>query len=255
MNCAAARVAATRLKNHPLYKGLTKNGKWTGEIRTCLDIGRRDILEQPLHLRNPRMIFPCFMGDLFNLPFEFIAKVFNKMFLAEQHTYQVLTKHPKRALEFMTNLLYWCGFERLPNLWLGVSVENQKRADERIPILLQIPAAMRYVSFEPMVGKIQLIKSPNEYLTKAEKTPLAMQVQQGYICDVRQLVKQIHWVIIGCESGPKRRPCKLEWVRDLVRQCKAAGVAVFVKQLSINGKVSHNPAEWPEDLRLREWPK
>jgi len=119
----------------------------------------------------------------------------------------------------------------LPNLHLGVTCENQRTADERIPVLLQIPAAVRFLSLEPLLEDIRL--NPINFHYK------------GFI----------NWVIIGCESGPGRRPCKLEWVRNIVDQCKAAGVPVFVKQLDINGVVEHDINKFPEDLKIREYPK
>ena len=123
--------------------------------------------------------------------------------------------------------------------WLGVTAENQRRADERIPVLLQTPAAVRWVSLEPLLGPIDLNK--RELLIDKRRFKYT-------------LGNYLDWVVVGCESGPKRRPCKIEWVREIVEQCRDAGVPVFVKQLSINGKVSHDMDEWPEDLRVREYP-
>jgi protein gp37 len=117
----------------------------------------------------------------------------------------------------------------LENVWLGVTAENQEMADQRIPILLQIPAAKRFVSIEPCLKKINI---------------------KGYL----EYIEHLNWVIVGCESGPRRRPCKIEWVRSIVQQCKDTAVPVFVKQLSIDGKVSHDMNEWPADLRIREFP-
>ncbi len=114
----------------------------------------------------------------------------------------------------------------LPNLWLGVTAENQAMADKRIPILLNIPAAKRFVSLEPMLENCKL--------------------------SIGNL-QLIDWVIVGCESGPGRRECKVEWMQSIVDQCREAGVKCFVKQVSIGGKVSHDPAEWPEGLRVREF--
>lgn len=251
LNCAAAKVAATRLKHHPLYEGLTTNGQWNGKIRLCTEIGRQDILEKPLHWRDPRMVFPCFMGDLFNLPFEFIAEVFLVAQKCPQHTFQFLTKRIERAAEFYKwNYVLEVAKEwgQLKNLWLGVSVENQKAADERIPILLQIPAAVRFVSVEPMLESVDV-------LIRQKMERLAAIVAGRPFSHIDNPTPLPDWVIIGCESGPKRRECKLEWVGDIVRHCKMADIKVFVKQLSINGKVSHSPKEWPEDLRVRDYPK
>jgi len=259
LNCAAAMSAQLCVnRGNKKYEGLVKNGKWTGEVRLF-----PDLLDKPLHWRKPRMIFPAFMGDLFHeaVPFEFIDKVFETMALCwgnaayrkntyPNHIFQILTKRPKQMLKYLSGDVKkrWgdgapC-IGTLPNVWLGVSVENQKAADERIPILLQIPAAVQFVSVEPMLEAVDL------------KWNLTYPSQRcsSYIRN-ESPPKSLDWVIIGCESGPKRRPCKLEWVRDLVEQCKAADVPVFVKQLSINGKVSHKPEEWPEWARLRQMPK
>ena len=121
---------------------------------------------------------------------------------------------------------------------------SQEDADKNIPILLPIPAAVRFVSLEPLLENIDLHISDS-------RRDIIFRRTHGQSYERRF----IDWLIIGCESGPKRRPCKLEWVRNIVEQCRAAQVPVFVKQLSIDGKVNHNPADWPEDLRIREYPK
>ena len=155
-----------------------------------------------------------------------------------------------------------------PNLYLGVSVENQKAADERIPILLQIPAAKRFISIEPCLGDINLEQVVQrcagekgcEYVGVAKIFNNPRKIggiccpncgkNHTFVCDL--MLGKISQIIIGCESGQKRRPCKIEWVRSIVQQCQAAGVKVFVKQLDINGRVSHDMNEWPEDLRIQE---
>jgi len=117
------------------------------------------------------------------------------------HTYILLTKRPERMMQFKR-------YFTSRRIWLGVTAENQARADERIPILLQIPAAVRFVSLEPLLGPIDL------------KIP-------------RASCAQISWCITGCESGPGRRPAKIEWFRDLKDQCVEAGVPFFLKQLEL----------------------
>jgi protein gp37 len=236
LNCAAARCAASRnLKNHPLYKGLTKNGKWTGEIRLCTDIGRGDILEQPLHWRNGRKIFPAFMSDLFHpdVPFEFIDKVFEVIGMCQQHQFLILTKRIKRALEISNqDPLHYCP----SNTHIGVSVENQKAANERIPVLLEIPAIKRFISFEPLLSKVD------------GKFHFGLAKNHD---DLRGL---IDYIIIGAESKGAwpGRECRIEWVRSLVQQAQAAGVKVFVKQLHLNGKLVKDVKLFPKDLQLRE---
>jgi len=194
------------------------------------------------------------MTDLFhqNIMSTHLEVTLSRVFSASQHTYLVLTK---RAREMRATICNWSVLIGRPddppaNLWLGVTVENQQAADERIPYLLDTPAAVRFVSLEPLLGEIDI----SEYLApnyeglwrNGEIDPISRD-------DWR--FNSLDWAIIGCESGPKRRPCKIEWVRDLVRQCRVAGVPVFVKQLDLDGRVSHNPAEWPEWARVREYPK
>jgi hypothetical protein len=125
----------------------------------------------------------------------------------------------------------------LPNVWPGITAEDQKRADERVPCLIRTRAVLKFVSAEPMIGRVSFVDTHGTWLSSPESS-----------------YPGIDWVIIGAESGPGRRPCKLEWVRDLVQQCQAAKVPVFVKQLDIDGKISKNPEEWPEDLRVRQYP-
>jgi protein gp37 len=183
------------------------------------------------------------MSDLFHeaVPFEYIDTVYSTMMSADWHTYQILTKRPERALEYYESVERDQGeccepnpIRCMPNVQLLVSVSTQKEMDKAENVLWQIPAVVRGFSFEPLLGPIRD-------------------------------VPPFEWHIVGCESGPKRRPCKLEWVRDIVRQCKEAGVACFVKQIPrgrINPKsmkywqkVSTNPDEWPQDLRVREYPR
>ena len=162
-NCAARRSVGNRffgLADHPLYKGTVEGGKWTGVVQTCLDVGRPDILEQPRHWRTPRMIFVEFMGDLFHpkVPFSFIERVMRVIEQCPQHTFQILTKRSQRMLEYFSGVGKQFELSCCPNLWLGVSVENQKTADERIPDVLAIPgAAVRFVSAEPQLGALDLL--------------------------------------------------------------------------------------------------
>ncbi len=230
-------------------------------------------LDKPLKRKKPAMFFVCSMGDLFHesVPFEWVDRVMAVVALCPQHTFQVLTKRPERMLEYFTEstpihgmylnsdvrcrikdaqreIWYektdrtksqWSGLWPLRNLWLGVTAENQETADERIPILLDIPAAVRFVSVEPMLEGINL----DAYMGR----------QYG-ICNAVYSYSYLDQVIIGCESGSGRRLCKVEWIQSAVDQCAAAGVPVFVKQIEVNGKVNHNPAEWPESLQVRQWP-
>jgi len=206
-----------------------------------------DRLHVPLHWSKPRMCFVCSLGDLFHadVPEEFIYRVFRIIRRAETHRFVILTKRQYRMLDYMQertkNAHRIAGSFPPRNLWLGVSVENQAMADERIPLLLQAPAAVRFVSLEPLIGPADIW----DYCT----LPHTPDCKAGWNCETK-----LDWIIVGCESGPRRRPCNLEWVKSVVDQCDAAQVPVFVKQLDIGGKVSHDPAEWPEWARRQEWP-
>jgi protein gp37 len=159
-------------------------------------------------------------------------------------------------------------------------VSTQADADKNIPILLQIPAAVRFVSIEPMLEKIDISEFEEENWRCDICGSFYTHFQDmscnhcGSLERSAEYHNQLDWVIIGSESGPKRRPCKLEWIRDIVSQCKEARVPVFIKQISLPGCrkcrfapcthlhghrqidiVSKNPAEWPKDLRVQEYPK
>jgi len=152
--------------------------------------------------------------------------------------------------------------EYLPNVWQGSSVSTQPDADREIPLLLKTPAAVRFVSAEPLLEEIDAGFGAN--MTEEEDRAYGwIPCHEGGIRHQHPLgefvggpcARKLDLIIIGCESGPGRRPCKLDWVHSLIEQADAAEVPVFVKQLEIDGKVSHNPAEWPKWARRREQPK
>ncbi len=256
----------------------------------------------PMRWRKPRRVILSI--DLFHedVPFEFIDKVYAIMGLCPQHTFQVLTKRSERMAEYLRvtnrsaciadavrvmrlrglgsvmddpcelmkiggyNLREW----PLPNVWLGTSVEDQKAADERIPHLLRCPAAVRFLSCEPLLGEVDVSAFVGTRLHPQD-------IEGGWKCADR-------WVIVGGESGPGARPCRVEHIYSIVRQGKGSGTPVFVKQLGARPvQVNHgpempmrwvpddggeaierwykprdrkgaDPAEWPEDLRVREMP-
>jgi protein gp37 len=187
-------------------------------------------LTQPSEWRKPQRVFVNSMSDLFHedVPFEFIFQVFAYMLpMASnkwaRHTFMILTKRPQRMAEFihwMTNRdglrIEW----PLKNIWLGVTAENQQTADERIPILLQIPAAVRFVSVEPMLGAVNL-EPYLQYPPLHENYKMTFGVNE---------FKGLDWIICGGETGPQKRPFKREWIADLYDQCKAAGVPFFDKK-------------------------
>lgn len=155
-----------------------------------------DLVDLPRKWRRPLMIFVNSMSDLFHegVPEEFIQRVFRTMNECSWHTFQVLTKRSARLRELAPRLVW------TENIWIGVSVENA-RVMNRIADLVQLPAAVRFLSCEPLLGPL-----PN--------LPL----------------EGIHWVIVGGESGPKARPMNVEWVREIRDQCAQAGVPFFFKQ-------------------------
>ena len=271
--CYAERMAYRFSGKDQPYEGLVKltnNGpRWTGVVR-CIE----EKLTEPLQWKKPRRIFVNSMSDVFHeaVPDEFISRMFAVMALAPQHTFQLLTKRADRMESYLREMSsdpeaycftwadewYWEGPHRwqhnapslksrvwpLPNVHLGVSVEDQKRADERIPHLLRTPASVRWLSCEPLLESVDLSVYVFPPFTmpgcKASQTP-----------DVH-MAPSIDWVVIGCESGPGMRSFEGAWARKIVADCKAAGVPVHVKQIRVGGKVSHDPAQWPVDLRVRE---
>ncbi len=306
-HCYAETVAARFSGPGQAYEGLAErrsNGepRWTGKVQLV-----EKHLTDPLRWTRPRRVFVNSMSDLFHesLSDEAIDRVFAVMvdaFLLRGHVFQVLTKRPERMLAYLSaederraRIASWVKGNHLaavydprsvrltlwpiPGVWLGVSVEDQARADERIPLLLETPAAVRFISAEPLLGPVDL------------ESPVAVGVHAlgcgDENCPTRRdgSCRGLDWVIVGGESGPRARPCDVAWIRDLVRQCREAGTACFVKQLGgrpayfgsgslpgpdvevmardnsarwsywvLRDRKGGDPAEWPEDLRVREFP-
>ncbi|MBZ0126402.1 MAG: phage Gp37/Gp68 family protein [Rhodocyclaceae bacterium] len=171
----------------------------------------------PLAWKRPRRIFVCPRADLFHdaVPTGFIRAVFDFMAACPQHTFQVLTKHAARM-----QFLLWSEFDwqPLPNVWIGVSVEDQAAADERISLLLQTPAAVRWVSAEPLLGSLDLVNPLGLWRVGAKRL-----LAPNHYPD-------INWVVAGGESGPNARPMHPSWARSLRDQCTKAGVPFLFKQ-------------------------
>jgi protein gp37 len=190
----AARLQAM---DHPAYLGtVRKSGGrpvWTGKIHLI-----ERAVKIPLSWKKPRKIFVNSMSDLFQdgVPTPFIRRVWDTMDQAYWHTYQILTKRP----ENMLNVLCELGRDPLPNVWLGVSVESEKYKG-RITSLQKIPAHVRFISFEPLVGSIGKVD-----------------------------LSGIHWAIVGGESGPRARAMNEGWVEEIRQQCKRQNVEFFFKQ-------------------------
>lgn len=239
-NCYAEIMAARFNKPGQWGHGLAKivetpagkDHRWTGEIRRD-----EEELRRPLHWRRPRKVFVCSTADLFHedVPDRWIDRVFAVMALCPQHTFQVLTKRAERMRAYVSSLpnrddilleaarsvgatLTSCRDVAisvrlpLPNVWIGVSVEDQARADERIPHLLATPAAVRWLSCEPLLGPVNI--------TDGMWAGPALEALEA----------TIDWVVAGGESGPGARPMHPDWARSLRDQCAAAGVPFLFKQ-------------------------
>lgn len=197
---------------------------------------REKELDALAKLKKPSRIGTQFMGDLFheNVEHEMQSSIFVEMFLNPQHTYLILTKRPENMLKFLENFVYMGAYwfrtpvKYHPHIWLGVTVENYDHKD-RIKTLLQIPAAVHWVSHEPALGPIIY---PPDFLALGNRA----------------------WVASGAESGSGARPSEIDWFRQDRLQCVIAGVPFFLKQMNINGKLVKMPeldgrtwAEYPQD--------
>ena len=300
-NCYAMTLAGTRLRHIASRAGLTRDSKagpvWTGEVRL-----NEEWLTQPLRWRAPRMVFVCAHGDLFHesVPDEWIDRVFAVMALAPQHVFQVLTKRARRMREYLSGDrdrrvaracvdLWTDGAVRptadwpvesigdidmpddlkmrrwpLSHVWMGVSVEDQARANERVPDLLATPAAVRFVSAEPLLGPVDFARVGNIDTVKSAMPDALRRVQKdrplrgdgsisgcqidsiesphssilffqtpdhmgGFIVTSPREWPRLDWIIVGGESGPGARPMHPEWARSIRDQCKDAGVPFFFK--------------------------
>jgi len=241
-NCYAERLAATRLRHHSSRRGLVDaNGRWTGEVRR-----NEQWLDQPLRWRKPRKIFVAAHGDLFheNVPGEWLDRIFAVMAAASIHVFQVLTKRPSRAREYLAGAArdrilpkvnryfnaHGMSARKWPlsNIWLGTSIEDQRTADLRVDCLLHAPAAIRWISAEPLLGRIDLLhlKPPTSRPTTVD----ALRGMRHYAGTAMPAPAALDWVVAGGESGPRARPMRPEWARDLQRQCFLAEVPFFFKQ-------------------------
>lgn len=302
LNCYAERLEATRLRHTPKYRGLAvyKDGgpRWTGATRLW-----EPDLDAPLRRRGTGKVFVADMGDLFyeGVPTAALDRVVAVMLLAPRFTFQVLTKRAQRMRDYLRDpalyerVLHIADHEfrpRFPKLcgvgisdparfpapwiWWGVSVESQSYADERIPLLLDTPAAIRWVSAEPLLENVDL----SRYLSP----PCAacdVEEASGSDYDRTHTHERIDWVVVGGESGNKARPYCLSWARNILHDCAEAGVPCFHKQLGARpyetdpeaaevGDDGHwpvhrwldladgkggDPSKWPPGLDVREWPE
>lgn len=195
-----------------------------------------DRLAQPLKWRKPRRIFVASMGDVWAMSgWPKIDEIFYVCHQAPQHTYMFLTKRIEAAWYYFNSPIYKQStmkrheFLKHDNIYLGVTAENQKRADERIPILLQIPAKVRFVSVEPMLGPVNISKYFMHSIhcpdMPRDNEPMSW-AGSSYRCKCSHL----DWVICGCESGPGRRDTEWEWIDKLCQQCHVSNTPFFLKQ-------------------------
>lgn len=265
-------------EHDPLNAPSWKEARWTGKVRLI-----EEHLQDPLHWTKPRMIFVNSMSDLFHeqVKNEWIDMICAVMALCPLHTFQCLTKRPERMKEYCTDpktrsrialAIFDLALELktpkegrplplvdrpdstveqpamwvqwpLPNVWWGVSVEEQDTADMRIPYLMDMPAARRWVSYEPALGPLTL---------RPDWMPLIfgrVEVEPG-----------IDWLVVGGESGPGAREMQIEWALDVKRQCERGHVAFFFKQGSETGEYAKSRHYkilecFPPELRVREYPQ
>ena len=247
-------------------------------------------LKDLLRLRAPRKIFLGSMTDLFHesIPDSYLEQVFGVLAVTPHLTYQLLTKRPERMRDFVNShthqecvaAMLAAGVVKgmserarraylkrvgpgwpwpLPNVWLGTSVEDQQAADMRVPALLQTQATIRFLSVEPLLGYVDLRHVQYDDLVEID----ALAGTHGVLRPHGGVNARLDWVIVGGESGPRARPLGLAWVESLIEQCRATDTAVFVKQLGEVWARGHhtrerhagNSDEWPEHLRIREFPQ
>ncbi|CAD5984049.1 DUF5131 family protein [Planktothrix agardhii] len=260
-NCYAASATKTaRLQQFPQYQ---KVSKWNGTVEFV-----EKQLEKPYKWKKPKKIFICSMADIFheNVPFNWVEEIFYMIENCPQHTFQILTKRPERMIEFFdwyiarnsdhSVELQWT----MPdNIWLGVSCENQAMADKRIPLLMQIPAKVRFLSCEPLLEPINLSKFlPIEWSEIAEDWIESWPGIGSYSTDYP------NWIIVGLESGSNARRCDLQAVHSIINQCQTAKVKVFCKQLGTvwakesgtykQDRKGASPELWDKSFNVQEFP-
>lgn len=320
-HCYAESVAARFSGEGQPYHGVARrrsNGEatWTGMIRVV-----PEHIEDPLRWTKPRRVFVNSMSDLFHegVGDSTLALIFGVMALAPRHTFQILTKRPERMQDVLADggrAMIQAGMERvgvvnrrgkafdveyadlpfpLPNVWLGVSVEHQSAAEARIPYLLNTPAAVRFLSCEPLLGPVDLTDIYVRHSIEGMMGGGRLDALRGQVCDretgcVVEDVEPLDWVIVGGESGRDARPMDLRWAASLVAACTTASVPAFVKQLGavpmepesdwrgrakarlldarnrervpegfvplkIGGCKGDDIATWPQELQMREMPE
>ena len=225
-------------------------------------------LDHPRRWRKASRVFVNSMSDLFHeqIPDEYVFRVLETIADCPQHIFQVLTKRPERMRELVQSYMAREGLDSpLPNLWLGVSVENQRWARTRIPVLLEVAAAVRFLSCEPLLGAVDLRdwvdfapsgRPPAASGSRIEETRVAHDASVTRSKSDGLARREIlHWIIVGGQSGPKHRPIDMNWVRAIRDQCQAARVAFFFEQnRRSHPKSGRTPARRPNLGRVSSWP-
>jgi protein gp37 len=247
-------------------------------------------LDRPMRWRGAKRIFVENQSDLFGEwnADEQIDLIFAVMDLCYWHTFQILTKRHERMIAYLSAkdrtsrietaliLLAMAGIPihngpntpwPMPHVWLGVSVENQETADERIPVLLKIPAAKRFVSFEPALGPVDFTKITHKIGEDSSTVESVLEGDDGFRLNAAR--EKLDWIIVGGESGTGARPFNIGWARNTISQCRESSIACFIKQLGkhpeeetelgtvrlgLRDRKGADMAEWPEDLRVQEFP-
>ncbi len=278
-HCYAEHSTPTRTKGIKWGQGQprsrTSASYWTQPLRWNY---RAKTLSETLSETKPERprIFPSLMDWLDDeVPIEWLADFLKLIHDTPHLDWLLLTKRPENfanrlkqcalkipGYEGNTALFWWMRGQPPHNIWIGTSVEDQPRADQRIPALLKIPAAIRFLSVEPLLGPIDFGLYAHAKFGRLDEQFHEVEAPQ----------KKLQWVIIGGESGRHARPCNIQWIRSLIAQCHSANVPPFVKQLGSNPfstagtsseplihPLSHpkggDPAEWPPDLRIRQFPE
>ena len=251
------------------------SARWSGDVR--VDFDRIPVAFSKLPKKKACRVFCTSMGDLFHedVPAPFVGAVFAAMAARPHITFQVLTKRPHRVNAYLPG--DWWNVNDCDNIQIGASCSTQADVDRLVPELLRVPAAVRFLSLEPLLEPVDLtsVSWPGcgdpahrvdvlraGYWNKAGWRACGPAAQLGEPrggftnhSNLQDSHGTIGWVIVGAESGPNRRPCKLEWVKGEVNQCQDAGVPVLVKQLDLDGKLSRDHSEWPEWARVQEFPE
>lgn len=251
-NCYAKTVAETRLRGRG---GYDQDNPFAVQLRP-------ERLAEPTRKTKPRLVFTCSMSDLFHadVPEDYIKAVYLTMARARQHTYIVLTKRAERMLEltnkWIKDRVTWregltgC----LPAwIWHGVTAENQRRLDERAPLLLQVRSAVHLLSCEPLLEPINFehVQWPGKWpvdILRGGSWDVGIRVNRKKSFVQHSDMNTIDWVIVGGESGGRARPMDPDWAEQALSQCRSGGVPFFMKQMSGRNKI-------PQNLMVREFPK